>query len=201
VEEEEEDDDEETEHPAKNVFVQPIHASNVFVDCTIRDKVIENFSELMDSILAKEVEESLLKNVSEQSLKENIDVDWTNKVFWNLYRNRAISLYENLLGEKGYVCNGERWLDKLKTGDVSPATLAEMNAVDLCPARWKASIEKIIEGEKKLYAKSDSASIFMWCSGCKKKSKCDYYQLQTRSADEPMTTFVSCLECDRRWKF
>ena len=41
----------------------------------------------------------------------------------------------------------------------------------------------------------------MWCSGCKKKSKCDYYQMQTRSADEPMTTFMTCLECDRRWKF
>ena len=27
-----------------------------------------------------------------------------------------------------------------------------------------------------------------------------YYQLQTRSADEPMTTFVSCLKCATRWK-
>jgi transcription elongation factor S-II len=25
--------------------------------------------------------------------------------------------------------------------------------------------------------------------------------MQTRSADEPMTTFVTCLECDKRWKF
>jgi transcription elongation factor S-II len=25
--------------------------------------------------------------------------------------------------------------------------------------------------------------------------------MQTRSADEPMTTFVSCLECYNRWKF
>ena len=27
-----------------------------------------------------------------------------------------------------------------------------------------------------------------------------YIQLQTRSADEPMTTFVLCLECGNRWK-
>ena len=39
------------------------------------------------------------------------------------------------------------------------------------------------------------------CSRCKKKSKCSYYQMQTRSADEPMTTFVTCLECDKQWKF
>ena len=30
--------------------------------------------------------------------------------------------------------------------------------------------------------------------------KTTYYQLQTRSADEPLTTFVTCLKCNKRWK-
>ena len=38
------------------------------------------------------------------------------------------------------------------------------------------------------------------CGRCKSK-KTTYYQMQTRSADEPMTTFVTCLECEKRWKF
>lgn len=29
----------------------------------------------------------------------------------------------------------------------------------------------------------------------------DYNQLQTRGADEPMTTFVECIDCGNRWKF
>jgi len=37
------------------------------------------------------------------------------------------------------------------------------------------------------------------CGKCKSK-KTDYYQLQTRSADEPMTTYVTCKECGNRWK-
>ena len=37
------------------------------------------------------------------------------------------------------------------------------------------------------------------CRVCKKKSKCSFYQLQTRSADEPMTNFWSCLECNSSW--
>jgi len=38
------------------------------------------------------------------------------------------------------------------------------------------------------------------CGKCRQR-KCTYYQMQTRSADEPMTTFVTCLNCDNRWKF
>mgnify|MGYP001186892887 FL=1 len=38
------------------------------------------------------------------------------------------------------------------------------------------------------------------CKKCGKK-KCSFYQLQTRSADEPMTTFVNCLVCGSSWKF
>jgi transcription elongation factor S-II len=38
------------------------------------------------------------------------------------------------------------------------------------------------------------------CGRCKER-KCTYFQLQTRSADEPMTTFVTCANCGNRWKF
>ncbi len=38
------------------------------------------------------------------------------------------------------------------------------------------------------------------CGKCKAR-KATYYQMQTRSADEPMTTFVTCLNCNNRWKF
>lgn len=178
-----------------------VYSKDVFVTCGIRDKVMQNFEELMSHDLVVDLEDAILRIVIEQSIKDGIDVDWNNRVFWNFYRSKCISFYENLRGQDSYVENKESWLIKLKSGEITPKSLAEMSAVDLCPSRWKASIEKIIEAEKKLYSKDTSAAIFMWCSGCKKKTKCDYYQMQTRSADEPMTTFVTCLECDRRWKF
>jgi DNA-directed RNA polymerase subunit M/transcription elongation factor TFIIS len=37
------------------------------------------------------------------------------------------------------------------------------------------------------------------CPKCKSK-KTSYYQMQTRSADEPMTTYAQC-QCGHRWKF
>jgi len=182
--------------------VRPIqtHSKNVFVECAIRDKVIENFTELLESDeLATQLEESILHVVCEQAIKENIDVDWNNRVFWNMYRSRAISFYE--YGRRSTSSDDGKWMLKLKQREITTREFAEMNAVDLCPSRWKDAVERIIESEKKLYSKNESAAIFMWCSACKKKTKCDYYQMQTRSADEPMTTFVTCLECDRKWKF
>jgi len=196
-----EEDEPIVNHPAVHV-IRPIQVKtkDVFVACAIRDKVTENFTELLGE-QASEFEEQLLKHVQDLAIKDGIEVDWSNRVFWNLYRNKAIYLYENLKGLNSYVQNKQEWLSKLKDHSISYKDFIDMNAIDMCPQRWKAAIEKIIEMEKKLYAKNTAASIFMWCSSCKKKAKCDYYQMQTRSADEPMTTFVTCLECDKKWKF
>ncbi|XP_008788517.2 transcription elongation factor TFIIS-like [Phoenix dactylifera] len=38
------------------------------------------------------------------------------------------------------------------------------------------------------------------CGRCGQR-KCTYYQMQTRSADEPMTTYVTCVNCNNHWKF
>lgn len=186
--------------PIKQATV--VKSRDVFVNCAIREKVISNFTEVFNSTeMATQFEEFMLKNLVERSLKDAIEVDWSNRAFWNMYRNRAITLYENLKGSDSYVQNNQNLLEKLKSGELSLQSIAEMTAMDMCPSRWKDVIEQLIEKKKKLYASAQNASIFMWCSSCKKKTKCDYYQLQTRSADEPMTTFVTCLECDKRWKF
>ena len=201
IEPEEEPEVIQKQHVHKEKPLQ-VKTKNVYVDCAIREKVIENFSELFGNReYAVNLEHHLLHLMVDTAVKEGIEVDWGNRVFWNMYRNKAISLYENLRGTKSYVTNNENWLKKINDGEISVQTYVEMNAIDSCPLRWKSAIEKMIETEKKLYSKNQAASIVMWCSGCKKKAKCDYYQMQTRSADEPMTTFVTCLECDRKWKF
>jgi len=206
IEDEEEEVVEEEEEPDEAprvvvpVAVKTTKTKNVFVSCPIRDKVVQNFTEVTSSEVATGLESQLLYSIVNYCKMNGIDVDWANRVFWNTYRSKAISLYENLRTD-GSVANTENWAKKLLSGEVDIKAFVEMPAEELCPSRWKAALDKIFETEIRLYSKNVSAAIHLYCSRCKKKSKCDYYQMQTRSADEPMTTFVTCLECDREWKF
>eukprot|EP00357_Protocruzia_adherens_P034214 CAMPEP_0115018582 /NCGR_PEP_ID=MMETSP0216-20121206/28910_1 /TAXON_ID=223996 /ORGANISM="Protocruzia adherens, Strain Boccale" /LENGTH=315 /DNA_ID=CAMNT_0002389841 /DNA_START=934 /DNA_END=1881 /DNA_ORIENTATION=+ len=90
---------------------------------------------------------------------------------------------------------------------VLPANeLAKMKASDMASAEKKKQLEKKLKAEADA-ARSDWNAKFntsttnqFQCGKCK-KNKTSYYQMQTRSADEPMTTFVTCLECGNSWKF
>ena len=203
IEEEEAEEEIEEEKPkAVKKEKKAVVQTDVFTECPLRSVVKARFHELItETGLVNEMELALLKRCDREAKEAYINVSWSDTQFWNLYRIRAISLYENLKGKTGYVENTENWVERIRSGEITPTQFAEFNAVDLFPARWKAEIERQIEKDKHLFTNSATASIYMYCSSCKKKAKCDYYQLQTRSADEPMTTFVTCLECDRRWKF
>jgi len=186
------DEPEEVVRQAPVSKIVPTKTKNVFVESPMRNLVVSNLTELTE--VAGELEAQILYYIVHQCKNSGIDVDWANKIFMNTYRDKAISIYENLRMDPS-------WAEKLNNQEVDPKTFVEMLPEEMCPARWKEALDKIIETEIKLYSKNVTAAIYMFCRRCKKKSKCDYYQMQTRSADEPMTTFVTCLECDLEWKY
>jgi DNA-directed RNA polymerase subunit M/transcription elongation factor TFIIS len=175
---EDEDDNDDEDDNRSHAPVHTIQASNVFVDNPMRTLVQSKFEN-------EDIEPAILNRCVHDAQRWLVDIDWKNPVFLNMYRSRAIQLYRY----------------KHLTGSMTATEFADSTAVDLNPKRWRDIIEKTIERDKAMYSKRSTASIFMHCSACKRKTKCDYYQMQTRSADEPMTTFVTCLECDKRWKF
>lgn len=178
--------------PTRQRKAKQVVIHDVNTPCPVRDLVKQRYVEIgIPPDIANALEVALLQRCIRDCAKQGIEVTWANVAFWNHYRGRCIQFYEN----------APEWIPKLVSGELSPISFADMTVVDLNPKRWKAQIEAQIEKDKHLYSSSGSASIYFYCSACKKKTKCDYYQMQTRSADEPMTTFVTCLECDRRWKF
>jgi len=192
VPDDEEPAPEEEVAPTRQRKPKQVVIHDVNTPCPVRDLVKQRYVEIgIPSDIANALEVALLQRCIRDCAKQGIEVTWANVAFWNHYRGRCIQFYEN----------APDWIPKLVSGELTPGAFAEMTVVELSPKRWKAQIEAQIEKEKHLYSPSGSASIYFYCSSCKKKTKCDYYQMQTRSADEPMTTFVTCLECDRRWKF
>lgn len=92
---------------------------------------------------------------------------------------------------------------KVLLGDIEPHAITELTPEDMASDARQIQNEKI--KEKALFNSQregppKASTNEFTCGRCKKKET-TYYQLQTRSADEPMTTFVTCVNCNNRWKF
>ncbi|KAM9405983.1 transcription elongation factor A protein 3-like isoform 11-T11 [Salvelinus alpinus] len=162
---------------------------------TIRDKCIEmlaaalrtddNFKEFgtnCDS-MAAEIEDHIYKEMGATDMK---------------YKNRVRSRISNLKDSKN---PGLR--RNVLAGGIELRRFAIMSAEEMASDELKQlrnNLTKEAIREHQLSKTSGTISDLFQCSKCKKKN-CTYNQMQTRSADEPMTTFVLCNECGNRWKF
>tara|TARA_Y100000816_G_scaffold199685_1_gene146459 strand:+ start:7217 stop:7723 length:507 start_codon:yes stop_codon:yes gene_type:complete len=117
---------------------------------------------------------------------------WDNQHFCQLYIDRLRTICINL--------KNPRILEQLSSGKLTPQVFSVMTHYEMCPEKWDVLIQKKIERDKSKYdTQMEAATDTFTCKKCK-SNKCTYYQMQTRSADEPMTTFVSCINCGARWK-
>jgi len=143
------------------------------------------------------IEKSIYNYTIREAREKKIERTWNNKLFVFLYKKNYSKVYSNVATNK----NAAFVMKKLKYGYWEPANIISMSHEELYPDMWE---DFIIKNKKKmdllsLDNKQQGSNMFK-CGRCKKHN-CTYFQLQTRSADEPMTTFVTCLECNNRWKF
>lgn len=155
----------------------------------IRDKLFE-------IIENRNIVSNLEKGVYNYSLdvatKKKIAKKWENQYFVQIYLDRVKSIFINL--------TNQTILDKLLKKKIKAHELAFMSHQEMNEERWKALIElQQIKEENKYTPKIEASTDNFTCFKCKSK-ECTHYQLQTRSADEPMTTFVTCIRCSNRWK-
>ncbi|ORZ18040.1 transcription elongation factor S-II [Absidia repens] len=88
------------------------------------------------------------------------------------------------------------------SGELPISKLCTMSVEDMASEESKARDRQLAEEAlfKARGAGTAQAETDMFVCGKCKKRKCTYFQMQTRSADEPMTTFVTCINCNNRWK-
>ncbi|XP_051805650.1 transcription elongation factor A protein 2 isoform X2 [Acanthochromis polyacanthus] len=135
--------------------------------------------------------EHLAAQIEEQIFQEFNSTDMK-------YKSRLRSRISNLKDQK----NPDLRRNVL-CGNISPQRIACMTAEEMASAELKQIREALTKEsirEHQLSKVGGTETDMFICSKCHGKS-CTYTQVQTRSADEPMTTFVACNSCGNRWKF
>jgi transcription elongation factor S-II len=113
------------------------------------------------------------------------------------YRNKLRSLFQNLKNKTNREL-GPRVL----SGEIPPEKFVVMTHEELKSARQRQEEDKLQQENMKnaqVPMAERSISDALKCGKCGQK-KVSYSQAQTRSADEPMTTFCECTVCGNRWK-
>ena len=153
------------------------------------EKILLNFPEI--------IEKSIYNASIKEARQRSIERTWTSPDFKNLYKKRYIYIYSNIKINR----NADFVLGKIKYGLWEPEKLISMKPQELYPDIWEELIIKNSKKMEQLSRENNVQGTSMFKCGKCKQNNCTYYQMQTRSADEPMTTFVTCLNCSNRWKF
>jgi transcription elongation factor S-II len=163
---------------------------------TIRENVCNTFKErfnIEDTSLAKNIEISIFNYTLKEAMRKKIVKKWENKYFVQLYVNRLRTLITNME-------NNTKLQMSIKNKEITKKSLENLTHQEMNPPIWTALIDAKIKRDKNMTSDNMMAATDQFkCYKCKKR-KCTYYEMQTRSADEPMTTFVTCLNCGNRWK-
>jgi transcription elongation factor S-II len=160
---------------------------------TFRKNIRSKFQELLENEKkAINLEKGIYNYALKEATNRKVVKKWDNPYYIQIYLDRMRSIYLNLVKPA--------LLQNVKEGTVTVKTLAFMTHQEMQPDKWDALIQAKIKKDKSKYdVQQEAMTDTFKCRKCHSK-KCSYYQMQTRSADEPMTTFVTCIECANRWK-
>ncbi|XP_072535910.1 transcription elongation factor A protein 3 isoform X2 [Salminus brasiliensis] len=162
---------------------------------SIRDKCIEMLSAALRTdddfkyygancdAMAAEIEDHIYQEIKATDMK---------------YKNRVRSRISNLKDPKNPNLRKNVLGGAIELSRIATMTAEEMASDELKQLRNVLTQEAIREHQ--MAKTGGTTTDLLQCGKCKKKN-CTYNQVQTRSADEPMTTFVLCNECGNRWKF
>lgn len=170
------------------------------LDINYRRKILDILLKTckMNNLDARKVEMSIYNYSIKNATSNYIFSNWDNPDFITIYVNKSKSLISNLCKEYGV--NNNQITTILKKKKTKLEKIAELSYYEIFPKNWQAILDEKIKIEQmKKEAIQASATDMFKCFKCYKR-KCTYFELQTRSADEPMTIFITCLECGNKWK-
>jgi len=168
-------------------------------------------------VTARNCERSVYNWAVQETRRVQDDPSWENRVFTLRYKQKAFGLIKEL--ERGPEVATDLQVDgdlvklninlvpqlvrRLQQKELDSKNLARYSADVLWPDGPYAktafdlkSKDLAMEASK---ANDEEYTGMFTCGRCKSK-RTTFYLLQTRSADEPMTAFITCMSCGHKWK-
>jgi transcription elongation factor S-II len=167
----------------------------------IRQATLEHLGFLEEKFKAEAInalEMAIFKVALENATKVFIPRSWKSQPFRDIYKQVCRSVLWNI-HPSSPVGNG-RLIQRALEGEFELAAIPAMTSYEMFPEHWKTMADKqLIREQKILEGDKSRATDAYKCHRCGKR-ECTYYELQTRSADEPMTIFIACVNCGKRWR-
>ena len=152
-----------------------------------RQKTVDLLNEHINIEMSFQIETEILKYTKSKLKEKEFDQEWDNIKVRRIYCQKVRSLLYNIK-------NSKTLKDLLNSNTVLPDKLVKLSHEDMMPERYEEINRRRIRKETTQF---DFEGLYK-CEKCKSK-KTTYYQLQTRSADEPCTTYIQCLDCMNTW--
>jgi len=164
-----------------------------------RIQCVIKFDSLVDDIqTSRKIEQSIYNYVITTSKEKTINRSWLSPIFTNLYDSKIRSIFANLK-EDSYIKN-PHFLTKVKNKEINAESIGELPIYDIYPENWSKLLNDKIKRDKIKYElKPEAMTNTFKCNKCGSRET-SYYEVQTRSADEAMTQFITCLGCSNHWK-
>jgi len=184
-----------------NTLKQEITADQTAESQPLRLLCLRSLSFLEEYFPKEEIlalEKSIFDVTFDYAQKNYIPLNWRAPLFSETYRQSMRSVLSNLHPKSPV--NNPRLLRRIQEGEFPLSVLPTMTSYEMYPENWFMLKDKLIQREQKILEGNKSRATDQFkCRRCHKR-ECTYYELQTRSADEPMTIFITCLNCGKEWR-
>jgi transcription elongation factor S-II len=133
-----------------------------------------------------------------EAKKRHVTPHWGCKMFQYIYTTKVRHITGNLI--PGSYIENKYLLNEVQKGKLQVEEIAALSPYSMNNDLWKDYIHRQQQREKsQLEGNKAMATDQFLCGRCHKR-ECTYYEMQTRSADEPMTIFITCLNCGKHWR-
>ncbi|CAM8955416.1 unnamed protein product [Rhodiola kirilowii] len=188
--------------PNDGLVAPPKIGSLVKCHDDVRDKVRVSLLEALSKV-AREVTEEY-KDAVEKSDPVRVAVAVESAMFekWGRTNGGQRAKYRSVMFNMSDSKNPD-FRRKVLLGQIPIEKISSLTTEDMASDERKSKNDEIkrkalMECEREAAPKSTTDQFK--CAKCGQRTT-TYYQMQTRSADEPMTTFVTCVNCNNHWKF